>query len=245
MPHRTPLPLVRLIALFSFALAAAMPQLVCAADSDIGAKERKFREEVGLDHYPRVEYRDTKNAVITFEQFVALGSGVPFNIVKAKRDTDSYAVVSLQTPGDDAPPAYKIKVGTPFPAMALKTTAGLAVDKASIRGRYTLVSFYFSECAPCIKEIPMLNAFAAGHKDMGFLAATFDSADETKAFSEKTRFSWRTIANAQPFLDALGVNSFPSFALFDPKGVLVAIGSGGRDFELEKWVATAKAKKRS
>ena len=213
----------------------------------ITAEERDFLGQMGLEKMHRVDYKDAKGTPITFAQFQALQPTFPsFNMTKTKGDLAT-AVISRQAADTkSAAPQYKLKPGSAFPAFKLPATDDTVVDSTSLRGKYTLINFYFADCAPCIKEVPMLNAFATKHKDMTVLAITFDTVKETKAFAKQTQFGWRTIANASKLIKKVGVNGFPTFALLDPKGVLIAFGDQGDvggENGLEKWVAKLGAAK--
>lgn len=213
----------------------------------VGA-EHEFLSQMGLEKHQRIEYRDVAGAFISFQQFQKLQPAFPsFSIVK-KKENPGTAVISLQA-ADTKPaaPEYKLKLGSAFPAFKLPATDDTVVDSVALRGKYVLINFYFAECAPCIKEVPMLNAFAMSHKEITVLAVTFDGPQEAKAFDKQTQFSWRTIGSAGKLIDKVGVKGFPAFALLDPQGVLVAIGSqhdmGGKEDALEKWVTKMIAAK--
>jgi peroxiredoxin len=218
------------------------PATAPAAAPELDPAEVKFRSEMGLDKAHSVEYRDAKGVKISFAEYQKLRPDFPAATMHKTKSGDlTNAVVKLQT---EVPkmlkPTYKVKLGTEFPDFKLPATDDGDVDNASLRGRYTLLSFYFAECAPCIKEVPMLNAFAESHKDITALAITFDSADDTKAFVKKTNFAWRTVANARSLINKVGVKVYPTLALLDPKGLLIAIGTqmdtGNKSDALEKWV---------
>lgn len=47
--------------------------------------------------------------------------------------------------------------GFPLPAFSGITLNGTAIDSAWFKGKVTLISFFYIGCAPCMKEIPVLN----------------------------------------------------------------------------------------
>lgn len=201
---------------------------------------------MALTNYQNIEYQDENGASITFVQFQKKLSESGFSMEKKKVGEQATAIVKLQAAKLKAPKAkYKLAAGSPFPAFKLQATDGNVVDNEALRGKYTVVSFYFSDCAPCIKEVPMLNEFAERNKEFATLAVTFDSPDEAKKFAQRTRFSWRTVAGAEELLGQIGVKSYPTFALLDPQGVLVTIENGfdaaGKGTTLDKWVQSAIA----
>ncbi|WP_342119234.1 TlpA family protein disulfide reductase [Pseudoduganella sp. OTU4001] len=226
---------------------AALLLLCCAnapASSGVPASgaELKFREQMDLTGYQRVEYQDEKGKQLTFEQFQKLLPNRSFGMEKRKNGTQSSAVVRLEAAtAKMVLPKYRLAAGAGFPAFKLRAMDGSMVDNAALIGRYTVVNFYFGDCVPCIKEVPMLNEFAARNKDFDVLAITFDSKDEARKFVKRTNFNWRTVADAGELLDQVGVKVYPSFALLDPKGVVVAITNGveasTHGWDLDKWVA--------
>lgn len=120
----------------------------------------------------------------------------------------------------------KLKVGDAMPEFHMTRLDGSPVDNKTLEGRYTLVSFYFAECGPCVKEVPQLNALAARRKDVNLLAITFDGAKESKEFVARHGLTWPVIADAGKLTKEIGVKAYPTMALFDPKGKLVEVMTG-------------------
>ena len=46
-----------------------------------------------------------------------------------------------------------------LPPFELRDLAGKPVNAASLKGKPTLINFYFAECVPCILEVGPLNQF--------------------------------------------------------------------------------------
>jgi cytochrome oxidase Cu insertion factor (SCO1/SenC/PrrC family) len=128
---------------------------------------------------------------------------------------------------------------SPYPAVAampafdLKDLAGKRVTSANLRGKPTLMSFYFSHCLPCILEVGPINRYAAAHPEMNFLAVTFDDAAEARAFVRKFGLKWRVLPDAQEFIERMRVKHYPLMALFDANGRLLGTRQGGAKDELE------------
>jgi len=96
-----------------------------------------------------------------------------------------------------------------------------------------------------VKEVPDLNAVAAHHRDMNFVAITFDSSDEAAQFVADRNFEWQILPNAKKFIAQIGVHAYPTFALLDPHGMLLGITGRSEmiasDNSLENWVARLMA----
>jgi peroxiredoxin len=123
-------------------------------------------------------------------------------------------------------PKPDIKTGQPLPAFTLATVAGAKATNATLKGKPTLVDFFFATCIGCIEELPAINTYAASHPGMHFLAITFDDADTAKRFVTKRRFQWPVAYAGQPLIDKLGIRAFPTLLLLDANGRLRATHVG-------------------
>ncbi|MBV8157996.1 MAG: TlpA family protein disulfide reductase [Dyella sp.] len=121
--------------------------------------------------------------------------------------------------------------GDLFPPFELPTLSGDVRHLSDFHGRYTLVSFYFADCAPCIAEAPMLVAYAREHRDMNFVAITYEDATDAKRFATDRHFDWPILHDGQGLIDVLGVSVYPTLMLIDPDGRIAgaAVGMAMRD----------------
>ncbi|MDF1794078.1 MAG: TlpA disulfide reductase family protein [Thalassobaculaceae bacterium] len=93
----------------------------------------------------------------------------------------------------------------PAPMTDFLDPDGERINLGAYAGQTVLVNFWATWCAPCIKELPALDA----------LAADLDS-DEFRVLI--VSIDRKGLAVAQPFLDELGVKHLKTAA--DPKGTL-------------------------
>lgn len=224
-------PLVLVLAACLAAGASAQEAPAAAQQAKPSAEELDFRHQLMLDDYARVEYRDEAGNAITFEDILrAIPTGKSFSIDKDK--ARSLATVKLggsRHGRADEPAPQSLQVGQALPAPeGLRTLDGNGFGSDELRGRRTLLSFYFAECLPCIEEIPELNRFAAAHPEMGVYAVTFDDAATAKAFVAQSGLKLPVVADAQPYLDALGVQTYPTLVLVDKQGKVAAVRHGGK-----------------
>lgn len=220
------------------ALSAAFLAPVARADeAPLPEPVRGIIKALALEKAKDISYRDAAGKTITAEEFGALvKAGNPVSATKK----DMVAVLSITTREAikaAAPPPPRIRPGEHLPPFQLTKLDGTKFDNASLRGRYSLINFYFAQCAPCIKEVPDLNALAKSRGDMNFVGITFDTADETRQFAADTKFSWMLLPGSMKLINELGVRGYPSFALLDPNGVLVAISVHDAIIEKDRSIA--------
>jgi len=126
------------------------------------------------------------------------------------------------------------RVGTPAPSVEAVDLAGAPVRLEDLRGRYVLVDFWATWCAPCVVELPRLQAAHAKYRDKGFEIVAV-SLDETKAavvdFVKARKLPWTQVHNATSngdLVEAFGVKNIPATFLIDPKGTIIRLELRGQ-----------------
>jgi len=136
------------------------------------------------------------------------------------------AVLEAKAP---SPPAGVIvaKHGDIVPTMTLATTDGMQSEIPDAwAGKTTLVNFWASWCAPCLKEMPELQAFADEQPANGaqVVGIALDDAGSARAMLERLDISYANLVDAPGPADA-------SVRLGNPAGVLpysVLVSADGR-----------------
>ena len=111
--------------------------------------------------------------------------------------------------------------GTPAPATAFQNPDGGEASLADFAGKPLLLNLWATWCAPCIKELPTLDALAA--REGGKLQlVTLAQDDRGKV---ETFLAARSLPNVEAWLDpelemmaALGVSTLPTTILYDAQG---------------------------
>jgi cytochrome c biogenesis protein CcmG/thiol:disulfide interchange protein DsbE len=128
-----------------------------------------------------------------------------------------------------------IAVGDPAPDKQLSQLGGTGTgDIADYRGRWVLVNFWASWCAPCRSEAPALESFQKEHAQQGFTVLGINLDDNTGDATDFVRRYGLTYpqlrdGDGSDRRDAYGMTGFPESFLVDPAGKLALIRRGAVD----------------
>jgi peroxiredoxin len=120
-------------------------------------------------------------------------------------------------------------VGKTVPNVVVKDIKGETFRLDDLRGRYVLVDFWATWAAPCVAELPRVQAAYAKYREGGFEVVGV-SLDETKPavldFIRTRNLPWRQIHNAScggDLVEAFGVGTIPASFLIDPQGTIIRL----------------------
>ena len=136
---------------------------------------------------------------------------------QGKRVTDRVAILSNSA------------VGKTMKEFTESDVNGKPVTLATFKGRYVLVDFWASWCAPCRGEIPRLIKTYEAFKGQNFTVLSI-SLDDNKQLWQNAmashRMPWTQVSNVKGWNDELsvyyGLKGIPSTLLIDPDGKIIA-----------------------
>ena len=126
-----------------------------------------------------------------------------------------------------------------MPAIALTDPAGRALNLGALQGRPVLVNLWATWCAPCVKEMPLLDELASDYD--GALRVVTISQDMQGADVVEPFFAERQFDHLEPWLDpegaaaqAIGGGVLPTTVLYDGQGREVWRIAGDYDWASEE-----------
>jgi thiol-disulfide isomerase/thioredoxin len=133
-------------------------------------------------------------------------------------------------PDDALPPS---KIPDRLPQFSLGDGAGKATSIASFGDKSLIINFWATWCAPCRREIPLLEALHAewAGRGVSVVGIAVDYRDKVLEFADRFKIGYPLLIGEQDALDAaaaFGVQSpvFPFTVFTDRRGEVVALFIG-------------------
>jgi thiol-disulfide isomerase/thioredoxin len=129
--------------------------------------------------------------------FIALMAGVLFYAAR----------IPLQVPdtiSPTVPPVADQSQQIVHPSFKLPDIEGTERDFSEWSGKYRLLNFWATWCAPCRREIPLLKAFQDEYGDEGFqiIGIAVDFPEEVAAYAESAEFNYPILVGQE---DAMAI----------------------------------------
>ena len=120
------------------------------------------------------------------------------------------------------------QIGSKAPGFIAEDLAGNKVSLDQFKGKYVLLDFWGTWCAPCLHEMPNLVKAYQEYRDKGFEIVAV-AADLNKDILVKTvkeyKMTWTNISELKGDQDKVilmyGVSAFPDNFLIDPNGIII------------------------
>ena len=120
-------------------------------------------------------------------------------------------------------------IGRPAKDFTATLIDGGELRLSSLRGQVTLIDFWATWCAPCIKELPNLKSLYSEFRSQGLEIVSIgldeeDHLEKARVFIEENDLPWKVSLSGRGYEDDVaklyGVNGLPSVWLIDRDGVL-------------------------
>jgi peroxiredoxin len=124
------------------------------------------------------------------------------------------------------PASEVVNVGDPAPEFAIKDETGKEVKLSDYRGNVVFLNFWYTTCAPCIKEMPDMELVNRVFKDRKFkmLPVSVDTEfSDVKAFYQEHRLTTMPmyLDPGKQVASRYNVYKFPETYIIDGNGVVL------------------------
>ena len=135
-------------------------------------------------------------------------------------------------------------VGTKAPDITLKSNKGSNVRLAEQRGQVVMLNFWASWCAPCRKEMPLLDELHQRYESAGFVLYGVNVESDATAGDKLIQdlgVSFPILYDPESIASKLyGVDAMPTTVVIDRDGVIRYVNRGYRAGDEEKYRAQVK-----
>lgn len=125
--------------------------------------------------------------------------------------------------------AQKVAIGAQAPVISAQNPEGKVINLADFKGKYVLVDFWASWCAPCRQENPNLVATYQRFKNQNFTVLGFSLDDNEEAWKKAIvadNLDWAQVSELKqwdsPTALTYNVTAIPASFLIDPTGKIIA-----------------------
>lgn len=136
---------------------------------------------------------------------------------------------SIQNFAQQMEKAEKVAIGQTAPEITAQSVDGKIINLSDFKGKYVLIDFWASWCAPCRQENPNLVASFHKYKSKNFTVLGFSLDDDKAAWKkaiETDKLDWTQLSELKqwdsPTALLYNVSAIPSSFLLDPTGKIIA-----------------------
>lgn len=114
------------------------------------------------------------------------------------------------------------KIGKKLPDFQGKSIDGSKVNFSNFKGKALVLNFWFIGCAPCVKEMPILDQVSESYnnRNVAFVSMTYDKIEEVTRFLQKHPFKFQHVIDAREAINKYGVSSYPLTVITDKNGIV-------------------------
>ncbi|UKJ06015.1 TlpA family protein disulfide reductase [Solitalea lacus] len=174
--------------------------------------------------------KDANNKVISYDEMSYLLLTGDYKMQNVQNDAGEFTEIKLQKNSLEEKDAALTAIMTPnrfftkdvrVPNFQFTTLDGKSLSFEQLKGKVIVVNFWFTTCAPCLKELPELNEIAEYYKqnpNVVFLAFSTDKKEKVELFLAKREFNYQQVVDAEKQIEELEIGTFPTNLIITPQG---------------------------
>jgi peroxiredoxin len=123
-------------------------------------------------------------------------------------------------------------IGSQIPEFEATTLEGASIDRESLKGRFSIINFWFISCPPCVAEIPGFNAIVdkLGTNEINYVAIGRDEHLDIQEFLERNPWKFEQIADGSHLIESVFHIrwGFPTTFLLNKEAEIIHAFYGGK-----------------
>jgi thiol-disulfide isomerase/thioredoxin len=119
----------------------------------------------------------------------------------------------------------------PLPELNLRSLADKNISSTDFIGKYLVINWWATTCAPCRKEIPGLNKLIdkfGSNSNVIFLAIAFDEKNNVENYLNTNEFKYLQTLGDKSISKIFG-ESYPKNLIINPDGIITFYSEGGNE----------------
>jgi thiol-disulfide isomerase/thioredoxin len=131
------------------------------------------------------------------------------------------------------------KTGDPFPKIKTSDIYGNKINTKNLKGSIIVVNYWYTDCLPCISEMPELNKIVDKYKNdsnVVFISIAKDEASAIETILKLHPFKYAIIDNGGFIISENNITSYPTNVVVDQNGK-VYFHTSGLSPNTTKWIA--------
>jgi len=129
-----------------------------------------------------------------------------------------------------SPKIAELLKDTSAPGWTLKTMGSKNISLSDFKGQMVMLDFFYKDCPPCRKAIPLLQGLHEKYKSKGLNVMGIDPIDEEdstlKSFISKAGITYPVLLDQNNVNKDYHVSGYPTLYLIDKKGHVIYAESG-------------------
>ena len=120
--------------------------------------------------------------------------------------------------------SLNLTTGNEAPDFNVKTVKGKSIRLFDLRGKFVMLDFWGSWCAPCRREVPNFKKLYAAVPRDSLIMIGMARDDSTKLvnYIEAEKILYPNVLAKEQLLDTYGITAYPTTLLIGPDGRILA-----------------------
>lgn len=124
-----------------------------------------------------------------------------------------------------------LAVGTVAPDWTLMDSDGVEKKLSDYRGKYVVMDFWATWCAPCVKAIPILEEFHQQHPDVVLIGVNIMEKVDLASYKKRKKITYEFVQADEKTAKRYQVEILPTVYVIDKEGRILYAKAGNGDDE--------------